>query len=108
LEIERQLVLEPQDEVGEQHASEAEEQQRNGVGEPALFAGRIDPAETVGQALHRADWTVQPGAPIRIEHLHEVQAERLGDEDQRAHVERELGPGIEIVHATDGVLSFIR
>ena len=67
----------------------------------------IDVAHAVGEAFHRSDDAVEPRPAIDVEHLHQVQPERLGDQEQGADVKRQLGPGIEIVHDKPG-LEFLR
>ena len=113
LRVKRKMVLVPQDEIGEQHAHEAEQQHGNRVAHPALLLLGIDAAHPVGQAFHRPDDAVDPRLAVGIEHFdvehpHQVQPERLGDQEQDADVERELGPGIEVVHEAGDALSSIQ
>ena len=92
LRIERQKILQPQNRVGEQQAHEAENQHREGVLFPALFLRRIHAENPVGEFFQRAHHRVEPGAAVGIEHAAEIKAERLGDEDERAEIEREFQP----------------
>ena len=94
LRVERQMVLETQDEVGEDHSDQTEREQSEGITDPALFAAGIDAADPVGQSLDRTNQAIEPGLAVDVEDLHEVQAKRFGDEQKRAYEERELKPGI--------------
>jgi hypothetical protein len=97
------VILVAQDEVGGQHPDEAEGQQRDRVADPALLLERIDAADAVRQPLDGLDDPVEPCAALRIEHLHQVEPERLRDEQERADVERELEPGVGIVHVRNAL-----
>ena len=59
---------------------------------PMLLLRRIDAAEAIGEALERAQERIEPGAALRVEHLKQVQAERLGDEQKQAQIKRQLKP----------------
>ena len=92
------MVLEAQDEVGEDQPHQAEGEQGPGVAEPALLPGGVDAAQAVGEPLHGPDDAVQPRAAAGVEHLDQIEAEGLGDQEERADIERELQPGVGRVH----------
>ena len=46
----------------------------------------------IGEPLERPEHRVEPGFAVRIEHLDEIKAHRLGDQRERDDVERELNP----------------
>ena len=98
LRIQRQAVLVTQDEIGEQQADEAEDEEGDGVGEPTLFFGRIDAADAVGEALDGLHEPVEKRAALGVEDFDQIEAERLGDEQQSADEKGELEPGVGIVH----------
>ncbi len=98
LRIERQVILIAQNEVSEKQADEAEDEQGEGVAEPALFFCRVDAADAVGEALDGLYEAVEKRATLGVEHADEIEAERLGDEQERADEEGELEPGVGIVH----------
>jgi hypothetical protein len=107
LRIQWQILLQPQNRVGEKAAHQAEEQHREGVLLPALLLLRIHAERAVGKFFQRAQHRVEPGAAVRIEHAVDIQTERLGDEDERADVEREFQP-LMSVHRIFPVLKFFR
>ena len=55
LRVERQQVLQPQHQVGQQHRRHAEEQHGSGVAGPVLVLCRVDAAQPVDQPLHRRE-----------------------------------------------------
>jgi len=95
-------MLVAQDEVGEEQADEAEGQQGKAVAEPVVFLFRIDAAETVSEPLKRADDGIEPRLAARIEHLHEVEAERFGEQQECAEEKRKLEPGVGLSHGGGG------
>ena len=92
------MCIRDRDEVGDQQADQAEDQHRDRVSDPVLFALRIDSAEPVGQALEGTEDGIEPGLAVRIEDAHEVKSQRLRYQKKGGNVERELKPGIRIVH----------
>ena len=98
LRVKRKMVLKAQNKIGKQHAHEAEQQHGNRVAHPALLLLGIDAAHRVGQALDRPDDAVDPRLAVHVEHLHQIQSERLRDQNKCADIKRELGPSVEIVH----------
>ena len=106
LRIQRQILLQPQNRVGEKAAHQAKDQHREGVLLPALLLLRIHAENAVGEFFQRAQHRVEPGAAVRIEHAVDIQTERLGDEDERADEEREFQP-LMGVHKF-GALKFFR
>ena len=108
LRVKRKMVLVPQDEIGEQHAHEAEQQHGNRVAHPALLLLGIDAAHPVGQAFQRPDDAVDPRLAVGIEHFDEVESKGPCDQQQRPDEERQLGPGIEVVHEAGDALSSIQ
>ncbi len=103
LRIQREQVLEAQDKIGEQHPDEAEGQQCNRVGQPRLFFGGIDATDPIREPLDGTHGAVEPRPTVRIEHLHQVKTEGLGEQKERAEEQRELEPGVGRVH-----LEFLR
>jgi len=98
LRVEGQVILKAQDKVSEQHPDQAEHEHGNGVGDPALLALGVEPAQAVGQPFEGAHYRVEPGVAAGVEHLHEVEPERFGDQQQGGDIHRQLQPGVGIVH----------
>ena len=92
LRIQRQILLQAQNRVGEKAARQAEDQHREGVLLPALFLRRVHAQHAIGQSFQRAQHRVEPGAAVGVQHPVEVQTERLGDEHERADVKRQFQP----------------
>src|SRR5208283_1407922 len=92
LRIQRQILLQAQNRVGEKTTHKAEQQHRERVLFPAVFFGGINAEHTVGEFFQRPQHRVEPGAAAWIEHAVEIQAEWFGDEDERADVKREFQP----------------
>ena len=98
-------MLQAQDHVGEKTTHEAENQERESVLFPALLLFRINAENPVSQFFQRAHDRVKPRAAIRIEHAAQVNAERFGDERERAEVNHEFQP-LMGVHKFSGVKIF--
>ena len=96
LRIQWQQALQAQDRIGEHDTDQTERQHGEGVLLPALLTLRIDAEEVVGELFERPDDRIEPGAAIGIEHLNEVAAHRLGDEREKAKVEGELKPVVDL------------
>ncbi len=99
------MILEAQDDVGEQHPGEAEHEERNGVADPVLLLVRIDADHAISQALDRFDQDVQPGFAPDVEHVHEIDPERFGDEQQSRDIQEKLKP---VIHGVSGTLKLLR
>ena len=90
--------LKAQDDVCQQHADHAEDQHRDRVADPVLLALRIDAADPVGEALEGPDDGIEPRLAVRVEDSHKVKPQRFGYQKKGCDVERELKPGVRIVH----------
>ena len=76
-----------QDRVDEEQDDEVEDQHRDGVADDAHLARLVDAAETVGEALDRAQHRVEERA-LALVHVRHVGAERLRDERRAARRRR--------------------
>ena len=92
LRIQRQMVLQAQDGVGEQAAHQAEQQHGPGILPPVLLLVGAHAHEPVGEPLQRTKHGVEPGAAIGVEHLHEIKAHGFRDRREGDDVEGELQP----------------
>ena len=92
LRIQWQILLQPQNHISKEAAHETENQHCQGVLLPALLLLRIHAEHAVGEFFQRAQHRVEPGATVGVEHAVEIEAERLGDEHERADVKREFQP----------------
>ena len=87
LRIERQQVLEPEDQIEHDEAGHAEHQHGDAVAEPVLALGRIDPESAVEDTLHRSQHRIEPGLsalpdPRQIGAEGNPQGDRDGDGDE--------------------------
>ena len=101
LGIERQQVLHPQDDVGEEATHQAEEQHGNSVLLPILLLVRLRAHHAIGDSLQGFEDRVEPGPAFRIQDLHEVQAHRFRNQGEGRHKQHKLQP---INRAHEGVL----
>ena len=92
--IEREQALKPLQRVERDKSDEAEDQQRDGIGEPMLLFLFIDAAAPVDRALERAQHRMQKGA-LAIEDARHVAAEWPGDGDDDHAEERDLDPAVQ-------------
>src|SRR5690348_9285742 len=98
LRIERQMILEPQNDVGDEEAYGAEGQHGDGVSKPALLALWIHSADAIGQSLYRLHQAVEQSSPSGIEHLKQIHPERFRDHQERSQIKHKLKPGVRVVH----------
>ena len=86
-----QVILKTKHRVGEHHRHQTEKQYGGGVSLPGVLAARIDAQEFIGDPFDGSEDRFQKRV-FAVEHLEEIDAERLGDEQQEAHVKSELNP----------------
>ncbi len=80
--IERQVVLEAFDEIGQDQACHAEEQHGDGVTLPILLFLLLDPADPIDGPLHRMQDSLEPGV-LFLEDGHQIPAHRDADQHQQ-------------------------
>jgi hypothetical protein len=106
LRVERQQVLEAQDRIGEDDPDQAECQEGNRVPLPILLRLRVDPQKAVEEPLDGLERGVEERRPIRVQDPVEIDAHRLGDEQEYAQENSELNPA-ETIHGTTSYLEFL-
>ncbi len=92
LRIQRQMILQPQDRVSENAAHRAEQQHRDGVLFPILFALGVHAHEAIGDFFQRLENRVKPRPAFHVQNLAEKQAHRFGDEREQRDEQAELQP----------------
>ena len=80
LRVERQIPLQPLQRVKRHEAGDAEEQQRDGIGQPVLLFLLVDTAAPIDHALDRPQHRAEKGA-LAGEDARHVAAEGPGDQD---------------------------
>jgi len=90
--LEGQLVLQPQNRIGEHAAHRAEQQHGDGVLQPVLLAVRRHAHEAAGDFFQRLEEGIKPRPAFRIENLDEIEAHGFGDEGEGGHEQAELEP----------------
>ncbi len=93
LRIERQQVLEVQDEEQQDEADQRENDDRDGVGHPAHFLVGICADRRIDRLFKPAQDRRQDMA-LPLEHLGHVAAQRNDAGDQDGHIEGNLQPGV--------------
>ena len=75
LRVQRQKILEALDQIERNEADDAEGQHRHRIGDPALFARRIDAGELVEAALDRHQHRAEE-CPLARQHASDVARQR--------------------------------
>jgi hypothetical protein len=80
--------------IEQEHARRAEKQHGDGVNLPVLLALLVHAAHPIDGALDRAEHRREPGASS-VEDCVEIQAHRLGDEQQQKKIDGDLCGAVE-------------
>jgi hypothetical protein len=89
--VERQLCLEPLQQIEHDEAGEVEQQQRHRIGDPVLFFVLPGAGGAVEAALDRAQHRLQPGA-LAVEDARHVAAERSDERNDDPAENEDLKP----------------
>ena len=91
LRIERQEILQPLHRVERQETGDRKDEHGDRIGEPALFARRIDPGQAIEAALDRPEHGAQKG-PLAREDARDKGAQRNGAGHNKGEHQRNLQP----------------
>jgi hypothetical protein len=92
LRIERQQMLQAQNGISKQATDQTKEQHRQRVLFPTVFLLVIHSHQAIGQSFQRTQQGIEPGPAVGVEHLHEIEPQRLRNCRERDDVENELKP----------------